>query len=129
MKNLNDYNLAAVADETAWRQQKKALKDACRKLEEIYTARWDRQSPYFNVTPQETCEALIAEVGYDMAVSVIATLVNRFAWDGRISHWNASWAKNQEDSWDEAAALQIGLSAPSIHIAHLDQIASAIRQL
>lgn len=65
-------------------------------------------------------------VGYEAAVEIIASLVNRSAWDGRISRRSAEWANAQENSWDEEACSSLSLYTNRIHMAHLDQIAAAM---
>ena len=74
--------------------------------------------------PAATVAAFIAAVGYNRAAVVVSTLVNRHAWDGRISRRAASWAAEQPEAWDEQTAVEIGLYIDDvIHLAHFDQIA------
>ena len=74
--------------------------------------------------PAATVAAFVAAVGYSRAAVIIATLVNRHAWDGRISRRVASWAAEQPEAWDEKTAVELYLYVDDvIHLAHFDQIA------
>ena len=79
-------------------------------------------------TPDDTVAAFVKAVGYDNAVVTIATLINRSAWDGRISGKNADWAKTIDNALDEKAAVDCDLYADGIHMTHLDQIADKMRK-
>lgn len=77
--------------------------------------------------PAATVAAYIAAVGYNRAVAIVSTLVNRHAWDGRISRRAAAWAEEQPEAWDEQTSVDIGLYIDDvIHLAHFDQIAREI---
>ena len=78
-------------------------------------------------TPDDTVAAFVKAVGYENAAATIATLINRSAWDGRISWRNAEWAKTIGNALDEKAALDCDIYADGIHMTHLDQIADKMR--
>jgi len=80
-------------------------------------------------TPAHTVTAWAAQVGYTRAAVVLASLVNRSAWDGRISREVKAWAAGVADAYDEEAAERLCLSCDTIHKAHLDQIAAAFMKL
>lgn len=82
-------------------------------------------------SPKETVDRFISEVGYYEAVETIATMVNSIPdhWDGRISDRNYEWAA------ENTAVAAVGnpilasfAKTDSIHSAHLDQIATAMRK-
>ena len=74
----------------------------------------------------DSVRSYIKAVGLDAAVATVATLVNRDAWDGRISNRNSEWAASVEDAWDEEAATQWSICS-KMHKAHLDQFATELR--
>jgi hypothetical protein len=74
----------------------------------------------------DSVRSYIKAVGLDAAVATVATLVNRDAWDGRISSRNSEWAASVEDAWDEEAATQWSIYS-KMHKAHLDQFATELR--
>ena len=57
--------------------------------------------------------------------TVIATLVNISAHDGRISNRNKEWAAKM--GYSDADARRMGLIGDEIHRAHLEQLASAVQ--
>ena len=82
--------------------------------------------------PSETVSQFVEAVGYAEAVETIATMVNSITnhWDERISGRNYAWAA------EHTAVATIGdpvlasfSKTDSIHPAHLDQIADAIRNI
>lgn len=79
-------------------------------------------------TPADTVAEFVDSVGYDAAVATIATLVNRSAWDGRISQKNAEWAMTVSNALDRQTAVDCYIHAKNIHMAHLDQIADDMRK-
>ena len=79
--------------------------------------------------PAATVAAFVAAVGYSRAVAVVGTLVNRHAWDGRISRSVAAWAAALPDTWDEEAAQHFSVYVDDvIHLAHFDQIAREMKK-
>ena len=74
----------------------------------------------------ESVRSYIKVVGLDAAVATVATLVNRDAWDGRISRQNSEWAASVEDAWDSEAAL-VWCIYSKMHKTHLDQFATELR--
>ena len=78
--------------------------------------------------PRETVRAFIEKTGFSRAVAAVGTLVNRSAWDGRISRKNKEWAAGLVNAWDEETASHMHVYTNNIHMAHLDQIADAMRK-
>ena len=78
--------------------------------------------------PRETVRILIEKIGFSRASAAVGTLVNHYAWDGRIGRKNAAWAAGLENAWDEETASHMGVYTNRIHMAHLDQIADAMRK-
>ena len=76
---------------------------------------------------RDSVKAFVKQVGKDAATVVVASLVNRNAWDGRISSRNAEWAKGIEDAWDDDAMLDQCCYCKA-HTAHLDQFADYMRK-
>ena len=79
--------------------------------------------------PAATVAAFIAAVGYSRAVVVVGTLVNRHAWDGRISRSIAAWAEALPETWDEEATQHFSFYIDDvIHLAHFNQIAAELKK-
>ncbi len=97
----------------AYRAERNRLKKALMELVTAYRA---------SSTPAETLDQLS---DIKDAETVIATLVNLSAHDGRISNENKKWAS--KIGYNDADALRMGLIGDEIHRAHLDQLASAIQ--
>lgn len=119
MKNVNTIHDQIAANREQWFQYIHKIKTNLATLETLYAAQIDN-------TPAQTVAAYVQEVGYDAAVEVIASLVNRSAWDGRISHRSAEWANAQENSWNEEACSRLSIYTNRIHMVHLNQIAQAL---
>ena len=96
-----------------------ALRKDVDNLEKSYVA-------HITGTPAETIAEFCETVGKERAVEIIATLVNRHGWDGRISRANKAWAA--EHGYDEEAAQKMNIYTNKIHMAHLDQLATAMRK-
>lgn len=111
------------ADRNTWIAEYRTFKEAIDTLEKIY------RSDRFDCTPQTTVEHFIEAVGHDLAAAVIATLVIRSVWDGRISFSSEAWAKTIEGAFDEATAIKKYFYTNEIHMAHLDQLARAFIRL
>lgn len=77
--------------------------------------------------PGEAVAATIEAIGYAATVQIIATMVNDKAWDGRISDKAKAWAaEHTAQIEDETAPMSDWWAGDAIHMAHLDQIASAM---
>lgn len=126
MKNINTIHEQVTANREQWFQYRRTMKANLATLETLYAAQYDKESPLYHSTPAQTVAAYVEAVGYEAAVEIIASLVNRSAWDGRISRRSAEWANAQENSWDEEACSSLSLYTNRIHMAHLDQIAAAM---
>jgi 16S rRNA C967 or C1407 C5-methylase (RsmB/RsmF family) len=121
MRTYEDYmNMFAVGmDFELSREYFRNLKKANNRLKELV---------YETGRPDWTVSKFVDEFGLDKAIEIVATHVNRNAWDGRISKKNSEWAKMQENAWDEKAAVEGICFYTEIHMAHLDQIASELRK-
>ena len=126
MKNVNTIHEQVTANREQWFQYRRTLEANLSTLETIYAAQYDAESPLYHSTPAQTVAAFVESVGYEAAVEIVASLVNRSAWDGRISRRCAEWANAQENSWDEEACSRLSIYTNRIHTAHLDQIAAAM---
>lgn len=80
-----------------------------------------------NNNPDNTVKRFASAIGRREAETVIATLINGKAWDGRISKVNAEWAASCEEAFDEKAGNALRIST-EIHPTHLDAIATAMRE-
>lgn len=126
MKNVNTIHEQVTANREQWFQYRRTVEANLATLETLYAAQYDEESPLYHSTPAQTVAAYVEAVGHEAAVEIIASLVNRSAWDGRISRRSAEWANAQENSWDEEACSSLSLYTNRIHMAHLDQIAAAM---
>ena len=126
MKNVNTIHEQATANREQWFQYCRTLEANLSTLKALYAAQYDAESPLYHSTPAQTVAAFVESVGYEAAVEIVASLVNRSAWDGRISRRCAEWANAQENSWDEEACSRLSIYTNRIHTAHLDQIAAAM---
>ena len=126
MKNVNTIHEQATTNREQWFQYRRTLESNLSTLEALYAAQYDAESPLYHSTPAQTVAAFVESVGYEAAVEIVASLVNRSAWDGRISRRCAEWANAQENSWDEEACSRLSIYTNRIHMAHLDQIAAAM---
>lgn len=101
----------------AYNQQMRSDAD---RLDEIYANRRD------NETPAQTIEKFVKSVGEERAVNTVATIVNYNAFDGRIGRINRSWASEQSGALK--ASENRGVTNTRMHMAHLDQVADAMRR-
>ena len=123
MRSINILNLETDEQRREYRAIRDTLQNAVAALEEQYSE--DRAE---NRTPPHTVKSYIEKYGRETAETVIATLVNRSAWDGRISERNAKWAAACETAWDSDSAYRMSIYTNKIHMAHLDQLADAMRK-
>ena len=122
MKTVDYIRNLCNENRDKWFAEYRATRAAVDTLESIY-------GETIHATPAVTVKEYVSRVGYDMAVSVIATLVNRSAWDGRISRRAAQWAETISGAFDEKAAVEVGIYSNRIHCAHLDRIALAAMKI
>ena len=101
------------------REYNQRMRSDAEQLDEIYASRAD------NETPEQTVERFERMVGVDRATNTIATLVNRHASDGRISRINRSWASEQSGALRDSENR--GVVSTRMHMAHLNQVADAMR--
>lgn len=118
----NDFIMTMIQTEGAasYREYAKTLREAVATLEQIHAEHYTT-----NDTPAQTVEKYVAAVGYDLAAAVVASMVNRAAWDGRISNQAKTWAATIKEGHDEESANRLCLYSNKIHMVHLDQIACA----
>lgn len=116
MKTIETINAMLKENREAYFAARKAIVANVLNFERIYVE--TRKG-----TPNNTVDSLVNEIGYAAAVEVIASMVNRRAWDGRISSHAKAWASAQENAWDEEASNRIGIYSDMIHPTHLNQIA------
>lgn len=121
MKNCGDWIVMVKEDRDGAFAYKRKLETARNVLERVY-------GETITGTPEETLEKFRREVGRGLADTVLASLINRSAWDGRIDKRVAEWAAAIPEAWDEEAAVKLGLYTNRIHMAHLNQIGNAARK-
>lgn len=102
---------------------KKTMQDDVKTLETIY----GNNVGMYSARPDETIREYVQAVGYGRACSAVASLVNRSAWDGRIDKRNAAWAASVAGSLDEECCQHFSIYTNRIHMAHLNQLADALR--
>lgn len=120
MKTIETLNTMIKADRLGSIAARKAIRANVETVENIY-------AESISGTPAETVKKIVSAIGYESAVEIIASMVNRIsAWDGRISRTAKEWASTQGNAWDEEAADRIGIYSDRIHAAHLNQIAEAM---
>lgn len=133
MYTLNDY-IRDTADLPAaeLRESIRNLREAVAMLDHICADHILNEK-----TPAETVSAYVAALdasgwvqesgcdGCEIAEIIIASLVNRSAWDGRISREAAEWARSVEDCMEEGLCDRLRIYT-RMHMVHLDQIARAM---
>lgn len=133
MYTLNDY-IRDTADLPAaeLRETIRNLRDAVAMLDHICADHILNEK-----TPAETVAAYVAALdaskwvqevaidGREIAEIIIASLVNRSAWDGRISRASAEWARAVQDCMEEGLCDRLRIYT-QMHMVHLDQIARAM---
>lgn len=118
MKNQQYVSDLVDRDHAAWIAEYRAFHAAIETLESAY-------GETVTGKPDDTLDRTIADIGINLTVAVVATLINRFAWDGRISRRRALWAASVDSAFDEQTAVEHWFST-RIHMAHLDQIGDAL---
>lgn len=116
MKTIDTINAILKENRESYFSARKAIVANVLTFERVYVE--TRKGTLYN-----TVDSLVREIGYTAAVEVIASMVNRRAWDGRISNYAKAWASAQENAWDEEASNRIGIYSDLIHPTHLNQIA------
>lgn len=119
MKTIETINAMLKENREAYFAARKAIVANVLTFERIYSETREE-------TPYNTVDSLVREIGYAAAVEVVASMVNRLVWDGRISNYAKAWASAQANAWDEEASNRIGIYSDLIHPAHLNQIAEAM---
>lgn len=121
MKTQSYIDALVKRDRQAWINEHRTFIAAIRFLEETYAVTIEKR-------PKDTVRAFVDAIGSDLAAAVIATLVNRNSWDGRISRRNAEWALSVDDAFDDETATCHMYHTNRIHMAHLDQLADVMRK-
>ena len=122
MKTIETINTICKTDASLYRAKRDYLLSNIKTLDSIVRDAIDNGGKV-----RDAVKEFVKQVGSDAAVQTVASLVNRSAWDGRISSANANWAKDVEESWDEDAMVRMGAYC-KMHMAHLDQTADYIRR-
>lgn len=122
MKTIETINTICQKDASLYRAHRDELLANIKTLDECVSEARDN-----NESVRSAVKTFVAKVGEYAAKVTVASLVNRSAWDGRISTANANWAKAVEDSWDEDAMVRMGAYC-KMHMAHLDQTADYVRR-
>lgn len=122
MKTIETINTLCQKDASLYRAHRNELLANIKTLDECVSEARDN-----NESVRNAAKAFISKVGAFAAKVTVASLVNRSAWDGRISTANANWAKAIDEAWDEDAMVRMGAYC-KMHMAHLDQTADYVRR-
>lgn len=122
MKTIETINTLCQKDASLYRAHRNELLANIKTLDECVSEARDN-----NESVRSAVKTFVAKVGEYAAKVTVASLINRSAWDGRISTANANWAKSIEDAWDEDAMVRMGAYC-KMHMAHLDQTADYVRR-
>lgn len=122
MKTIETINTLCQKDASLYRAHRNELLANIKTLDECVSEARDN-----NESVRSAVKTFVTKVGEYAANVTVASLINRSAWDGRISTANANWAKAVEDSWDEDAMVRMGAYC-KMHMAHLDQTADYVRR-
>lgn len=122
MKTIETINTLCQKDASLYRAHRNELLANIKTLDECVSEARDN-----NESVRSAVKTFVTKVGEYAAKVTVASLINRSAWDGRISTANANWAKAVEDSWDEDAMVRMGAYC-KMHMAHLDQTADYVRR-
>lgn len=99
---------------------RRVLRDRIRKLEDIHV---DVRMTTNN--PDDAIENLLKVFSeYDLC-ELVAAMVQRYYWDGRISGRNIEWA----NTWTFPTTVTENAGTNKIHMCHLDAIATRVRKL
>lgn len=128
----------AIANEemtwTDYREAKKELREDLEALETVFDETRDGSvTDSVAAMVRDSCDRFFSRYGFhctmtgaaDRVRDLVASLVNRSAWDGRLSPAVKAWAESREDAADAELADKMELYT-RIHMAHLDQIAAAL---
>lgn len=122
MKTIETINTLCKEDAALYRAKRDYLLSNIKTLDSIVRDAIDNGGKV-----RDAVKEFVKQVGSDAAVQTVASLVNRSAWDGRISTANANWAKAIDEAWDEDAMVRMGAYC-KMHMAHLDQTADYLRR-
>ena len=122
MKTIETINTLCQKDASLYRAHRDELLANIKTLDECVS---DAVSNGSKV--RDAVKLFVSKVGTYAAKVTVASLINRSAWDGRISTANANWAKDIDEAWDEDAMVRMGAYC-KMHMAHLDQTADYVRR-
>lgn len=122
MKTIETINTLCQKDASLYRAHRDELLANIKTLDECVSEARDN-----NESVRSAVKTFVSKVGEYAAKVTVASLINRSAWDGRISTANANWAKSVEDAWDEESMTRMYAYA-EMHMAHLDQTADYVRR-
>lgn len=122
MKTIETINTLCQKDASLYRAHRNELLANIKTLDECVSEARDN-----NESVRSAVKTFVTKVGEYAAKVTVASLINRSAWDGRISTANANWAKSVEDAWDEESMTRMYAYA-EMHMAHLDQTADYVRR-
>ena len=122
MKTIETINTLCQKDASLYRAHRNELLANIKTLDECVSEARDN-----NESVRAAVKTFVTKVGAYAAKVTVASLINRSAWDGRISTANANWAKSIEDAWDEESMTRMYAYA-KMHMAHLDQTADYVRR-
>lgn len=121
MFDMNKYRAMFEEDRKTGRETVNAWREARQALENLQAVDY-----IDGKKPAETVAGFVAQVGYETARFIVASLINEAAWDGRISSDCKAWAAGIESALDSETARHADVFAHSMHKAHLNQIARAM---
>ena len=122
MITIDLYRDSFKQNRNAFRETVKSWRVAVEVLDQI-----QRDDYMAGRLPEDTVRQMVHKTDEGMARFIIASLVNRTAWDGRIYPSVAAWAAGVCDALDEETANAAGLYS-KMHPAHLNQIAQAMME-
>lgn len=122
MKTIETINTLCQKDASLYRAHRDELLANIKTLDECVSDAVANGSKV-----RDAVKLFVSKVGEYAAKVTVASLINRSAWDGRISTANANWAKSVEDAWDEESMTRMYAYA-KMHMAHLDQTADYMRR-
>lgn len=123
MKTQAYIDALVAKDRQAWIEEHAAMKADIKRLESIYAEHLNTDR-----SPKDTIKVFIGAVGIERASVIVATLINRHNWDGRISKRNTLWAAAIDASFDEDTSTSHFYCTHRIHMSHLDQLADEMRK-
>lgn len=137
MITMNMIREAIAAEEMTWadfRKVRDEAKEDLAAMERVYDETRDQAVPEsVAAMVRDYYDRFFSRYGFHCTMSgaadnvrdLVASLVNRSAWDGRLSRSVKEWAESRENATDAELSNKMDLYT-RIHMAHLDQIAAAL---